>query len=245
MTRSGISLLGKSSLGSGWKEGQGWLWGHPAAPLYPDTPLGPSSPGTTARCSPLQPQRGRHLPQGAFLDSWRLGPEPFCPHHRLDAPRHGPGPTGTWQTGPGQPHSPGPPHPPSASRDLEQVGLLTLVPTQRQAPRGGLHAVGPALRQGRWLLGPSPGGSGMPASSAELSPPAACPQHMPHGSSDSVTQTNPPLLSLADGPWAQEDTLGNGCGPRRAGAHSALGWRAQHSPTRVSQRRKLRLGKGR
>lgn len=138
MTRSGILLLGESSLGSGWREGQRWLWRNPAG----ETPRPPPTQGRVHAVLPsirqLQPHLGRHLPRGAFSDSCRPGPEPVCPHGRLDVPRCGPGPTATWQTGPGAAALPRPPsYLLSVSRDLEEVGLLPLMPTQCQAPQSG------------------------------------------------------------------------------------------------------------
>lgn len=108
MAGAGISLLGKSSLGSPWKEGQKWAAGG--------IQLAVDEPGH----APL----GQHLPWGAFSDYHGLGQELLCAHGRLGVPPHSldhagprylvPCHSAGWARG--RPHSP---------VTLEKMGLLT------------------------------------------------------------------------------------------------------------------------
>lgn len=81
-----------------------------------------------AGTSPGEPSR---IPAGQVQS-------PSVPTAAWTCPRRGPGPTATWQTGPGAAALPRPPsYLLSVSRDLEEVGLLPLMPTQCQAPQSG------------------------------------------------------------------------------------------------------------
>lgn len=137
VTRSGISLLGEPSLGSSGREGRRWLWRKPAG----ETPRPP--PGTGTHCSSLHPtaptSAGPAPPLGSLLGFLQAGSRarrsPWPPGRAAWWPWshcH----TADWARGSRTPQAPITP-PLSVSRDLEEGGLLPLMPTQRRAPRSG------------------------------------------------------------------------------------------------------------